>query len=172
MNSARADSPSVQFCRYDSGALEVDRSSSRTANGVAGWRPSLRVPELPIGPSATRPSEQRLPDRLGSLVGQSPAMQEVFAMIQKLAPSSTPVLIAGQSGTGKELVAREIHNGSRRRNGPFIAINTAALPENLIESELFGHEKGAFTGAVERHLGCFEQAHGGTLFLDEIGEMP
>ena len=172
MNSARADSPSVQFCRYDSGALEVDGSSSRTANGVAGWRPSLRVPELPIGPSDTRPSEQRLPDRLGSLVGQSPAMQEVFAMIQKLAPSSAPVLIAGQSGTGKELVAREIHNCSRRKNGPFIAINTAALPENLIESELFGHEKGAFTGAVERHLGCFEQAHGGTLFLDEIGEMP
>ena len=106
MNSARADSPSVQFCRYDSGALEVDRSSSRTANGVAG--PSLRVPELPIGPSDTRPSEQRLPDRLGSLVGQSPAMQEVFAMIQKLAPSSAPVLIAGQSGTGKELVSPHI----------------------------------------------------------------
>ena len=99
-------------------------------------------------------------------------MQAIFALIQKLAPSSASVLIAGQSGTDKELVAREIHNLSPRRNGPFIAINTAALPEDLIESELFGHEKGAFIGAVERHLGCFEQAHGGTLFLDEIGEMP
>jgi DNA-binding NtrC family response regulator len=99
-------------------------------------------------------------------------MQEVFCMIRKLAPSSAPVLIAGQSGTGKELVAREIHNCSPRRNGPFIAINMAALPESLIESELFGYEKGAFTGAMERHAGCFEQACGGTLFLDELGEMP
>ena len=93
-------------------------------------------------------------------------------MIRKLAPSSAPVLIGGQSGSGKELVAREIHNCSSRRNGPFVAINAAALPESLIESELFGHEKGAFTGAMERHAGCFEQAHGGTLFLDELGEMP
>ena len=93
-------------------------------------------------------------------------------MIRKLAPSSAPVLIGGPSGSGKELVAREIHNLSSRRNGPFVAINAAALPENLIESELFGHEKGAFTGATERHAGCFEQAHGGTLFLDELGEMP
>jgi DNA-binding NtrC family response regulator len=99
-------------------------------------------------------------------------MQEIFSMIRQLAPTLAPVLIAGQSGTGKELVAREIHNCSPRRNGPFIAINAAALPESLIESELFGHEKGAFTGATDRHAGCFEQAHGGTLFLDEIGEMP
>ena len=120
-----------------------------------------------------RAREQNLPEMtLGSLVGQSPAMQEVFSIIRKLAPSSAPVLIAGQSGTGKELVAREIHNCSPRRNGPFIAINMAALPESLIESELFGFEKGAFTGAMERHRGCFEQAHGGTLFLDELGEMP
>jgi hypothetical protein len=172
MNGAQADSPSVQFCRYDSGSPEVERSSSGTADGVIGWHPSVMVPELLIGSSDTRPSELGLPGRLGSLVGQSPAMQEIFAMIRKLAPSSAPVLIAGQSGTGKELVAREIHNCSPRRRGPFIAINTAALPEDLIESELFGHEKGAFSGAVERHLGCFEQAHGGTLFLDEIGEMP
>jgi DNA-binding NtrC family response regulator len=98
-------------------------------------------------------------------------MQDVFSMIRKLAPSSAPVLIAGRTGTGKELVAREIHNHSPRRNGPFIAINMAALPESLIESELFGFEKGAFSGAHERHKGCFEQAHGGTLLLDELGEM-
>ena len=109
---------------------------------------------------------------LGNMVGRSAAMQEVFSMIRRLAPSSASVLITGQSGTGKELVAREIHNCSSRRNGPFVAINAAALPESLVESELFGYEKGAFTGALERHAGCFEQAHGGTLFLDELGEMP
>ena len=109
---------------------------------------------------------------LGELIGTSPAMQEIFSIIRQVAPTSAPVLICGESGTGKELVAREIHNCSPRGNGPFVAINAAALPETLIESELFGHEKGAFTGAMERSAGCFEQAHGGTLFLDEIGEMP
>ena len=109
---------------------------------------------------------------LGDMVGTSPAMQRVFAIIRQVAPTSAPVLIRGESGTGKELVAREIHKYSRRSGGPFVAINAAALPETLIESELFGHERGAFTGAMERFTGCFEQAHGGTLFLDEIGEMP
>jgi DNA-binding NtrC family response regulator len=109
---------------------------------------------------------------LGNMVGASPAMQQIFSLIRQVAPTSAPVLIRGESGTGKELVAREIHKYSRRSNGPFIAINAAALPETLIESELFGHEKGAYTGAMERSAGCFEQAHGGTLFLDEIGEMP
>jgi len=109
---------------------------------------------------------------LGNLVGTSPAMQEIFSVIRQVAPTSAPVLICGETGTGKELVAREIHKCSPRGDGPFVAINTAALPESLIESELFGHEKGAFTGAMERRAGCFEQAQGGTLFLDEIGEMP
>jgi DNA-binding NtrC family response regulator len=109
---------------------------------------------------------------LGDMVGTSPAMQRIFAIIRQVAPTSAPVLIRGESGTGKELVAREIHKYSRRGGGPFVAINAAALPETLIESELFGHERGAFTGAMERSAGCFEQAHGGTLFLDEIGEMP
>ncbi len=109
---------------------------------------------------------------LGDLVGTSPAMQQIFSLIRQVAPTSAPVLICGESGTGKELVAREIHKCSPRADGPFVAINAAALPETLIESELFGHEKGAFTGAMERSAGCFEQAHGGTLFLDEIGEMP
>jgi DNA-binding NtrC family response regulator len=109
---------------------------------------------------------------LGSLIGASPGMQQIFSLIRQVAATSVPVLIAGESGTGKELVAREIHNYSPRADGPFVAINAAALPETLVESELFGHEKGAFTGALERSPGCFEQAHRGTLFLDEIGEMP
>jgi DNA-binding NtrC family response regulator len=109
---------------------------------------------------------------LGDLVGSSPAMQEIFSVIRQVGPTSASVLICGESGTGKELVAREIHKLSPRGDGPFVAINAAALPDSLIESELFGHEKGAFTGAMERRAGCFEQAHGGTLFLDEIGEMP
>ncbi len=109
---------------------------------------------------------------LGDLVGTSPAMQRIFSQIRQVAPTAASVLIRGESGTGKELVAREIHKCSPRGDGPFVAINAAALPESLVESELFGHERGAFTGAMERSAGCFEQAHGGTLFLDEIGEMP
>ncbi|HUA86759.1 MAG TPA: sigma-54 dependent transcriptional regulator [Bryobacteraceae bacterium] len=109
---------------------------------------------------------------LAGLVGVSPAIRHVFAMIEQVAPSSAPVLITGESGTGKERVAAAIHQLSSRAGGPFVAVNCAALPENLIESELFGHERGAFTGALGRRAGCFEHAHQGTLFLDEIAEMP
>lgn len=106
------------------------------------------------------------------LVGRSAPMQAVFRMITRVLRNDLTVLVLGESGTGKELVAEAIHQLGQRRNGPFVAVNTAAIPGELIESELFGHEKGAFTGAVTRHVGKFEQANGGTLFLDEIGDMP
>lgn len=110
--------------------------------------------------------------RLGELVGGSKAMQEVMRIIEMAAPSSASVLITGETGSGKEIVARTIHKLSPRAAGPFVAINCSAIPETLMESEIFGHERGAFTGAAERRIGCFELADGGTLLLDEIGEMP
>jgi len=109
---------------------------------------------------------------LGDIVGGSPVMRQLYSLISQVGPTSASVLITGESGTGKELVARAVHRLSSRAGSPFIAINCAAMPETLIESELFGHEKGAFTGAVERHAGCFEQANNGTVLLDEIADMP
>ena len=116
-----------------------------------------------------RPDEQ--PDAM-PLVGRSAAMQDIYRMLARMMQTDLTVMISGESGTGKELVARALHEYGRRRNGPFVAINMAAIPRDLIESELFGHEKGAFTGAQQRSTGRFEQAEGGTLFLDEIGDMP
>jgi DNA-binding NtrC family response regulator len=110
--------------------------------------------------------------KLGALVGSSGSMQEVMRQVEMAAPSTASVLITGETGSGKEMVARSIHMLSPRAERPFIAINCSAIPESLMESEIFGHEKGAFTGAAERRIGCFELAHGGTLLLDEIGEMP
>jgi DNA-binding NtrC family response regulator len=110
--------------------------------------------------------------RLGDLVGGSKPMQEVMRVIEMAAPSSASVLITGETGSGKEIVARTIHKLSPRASGPFVAINCSAIPETLMESEIFGHERGAFTGAAERRIGCFELADSGTLLLDEIGEMP
>jgi two-component system, NtrC family, nitrogen regulation response regulator GlnG len=112
-------------------------------------------------------AEEKLP-----LVGRSPAMQEIYRTVARLTTTDLTVMITGESGTGKELVARALHDYGRRRAGPFVAINMAAIPRELIESELFGHERGAFTGALNRGVGRFEQAAGGTLFLDEIGDMP
>jgi len=106
------------------------------------------------------------------LVGRSPAMQDIYRVLARLMQTDLTVMISGESGTGKELVARALHDYGKRRNGPFVAINMAAIPKDLIEAELFGHEKGAFTGATSRNSGRFEQAEGGTLFLDEIGDMP
>ncbi|HHV61179.1 MAG TPA: sigma-54-dependent Fis family transcriptional regulator [Firmicutes bacterium] len=109
--------------------------------------------------------------QLGSIIGKSPKMQEIYDLIDKVAPTDATVVLLGESGTGKELVAKCIHYNSPRRNGPFIKLNCAALPEGVLDSELFGHEKGAFTGATVQRLGRFELAHGGTIFLDEIGDI-
>jgi two-component system nitrogen regulation response regulator GlnG len=119
------------------------------------------------GPAALGADEETLP-----LIGRSPAMQEIYRVMARLMASDLTVMIYGESGTGKELVARALHDYGKRRRGPFVAINMAAIPRELIESELFGHEKGAFTGATLRSAGRFEQAAGGSLFLDEIGDMP
>ena len=118
-------------------------------------------------PQAAAEDEQRLP-----LIGRSPAMQDVYRVMARLMSTDLTVLITGESGTGKELVARALHDYGKRKRGPFVAVNMAAIPRELIESDLFGHEKGAFTGASARSIGRFEQAEGGTLFLDEIGDMP
>jgi two-component system nitrogen regulation response regulator GlnG len=117
-------------------------------------------------------AEEAQPQENMPLVGRSPAMQDIFRSLARLMQTDLTVMISGESGTGKELVARALHDYGKRKNGPFVAINMAAIPRDLIESELFGHEKGAFTGANARSVGRFEQAEGGTLFLDEIGDMP
>ncbi len=124
-------------------------------------------PAAPETPPPERDAEERLP-----LIGRSVAMQEIYRSIARLTTTDLTVMVNGESGTGKELVARALHDYGRRRSGPFVAINMAAIPRELIESELFGHERGAFTGAMNRAQGRFEQAAGGTLFLDEIGDMP
>ncbi|HWO87726.1 MAG TPA: sigma-54 dependent transcriptional regulator [Gemmatimonadales bacterium] len=128
-------------------------------------------PEEVVGACRRLIERKKLQERTG-IIGEDPGIQEVLAKIAQMAPVSTTVLIQGESGTGKELVARAIHDLSPRRGGAFIAVNCAAIPETLLESELFGHEKGAFTGAAERRHGMFELADGGTIFLDEVGEMP
>ncbi len=130
---------------------------------------ALAAPMLPgnAPPLEPKDAEERLP-----LIGRSVAMQEIYRSIARLTTTDLTVMVNGESGTGKELVARALHDYGRRRTGPFVAINMAAIPRELIESELFGHERGAFTGALNRAQGRFEQAAGGTLFLDEIGDMP
>ena len=130
-----------------------------------------------VGRALAEPKDRALEAEEGEfdsipLVGRSPAMQEIYRVLARLMQTDLTVMISGESGTGKELVARALHDYGKRRNGPFVAVNMAAIPRDLIESELFGHERGAFTGANTRASGRFEQAEGGTLFLDEIGDMP
>src|SRR5689334_13586474 len=151
---------------YDYITKPIDTNRLRTilqnASALVGTRVELEVTRRKLRDTGS----------LGSLVGSSKKMQEIFHLIEMVSPSTASVLITGASGTGKELVARTVHELSPRRTKPFVPINCAAIPETLIESEIFGHEKGAFTGALERRTGCFELAEGGTLLLDEIGEMP
>ena len=142
-------------------AESMERVAHEVGNAIERWRLEAEVKSLRREASAD-----------SALVGKSDAMRTLAEQIARVAPIPSPVLIVGESGTGKELVARELHRQSSRANGPFVAINCASLPETLVESELFGHERGAFTGANRTHRGAFEQASGGTLFLDEIGEMP
>src|SRR5579864_1512989 len=151
---------------YDYITKPIDTNRLRTILGNAaallGTRAELEVTRRKLRDTGS----------LGKLSGASRKMQEIFRLIEMVAPSTASVLITGASGTGKELVARTIHELSPRKDRPFVAIKCAAIPETLMESDIFGHEKGAFTGALERRTGCFELAEGGTLLLDEIGEMP
>src|SRR5213079_808496 len=138
--------------------------------GLTAW---LVKPADPAEVTATvrRLIERRRLQQRTGILGESSPIQEVLVKIEQMAPVTSTVLIEGESGTGKELVARAVHDLSPRHGKAFIAVNCAALPETLLESELFGHEKGSFTGAAERRLGRFELANGGTIFLDEVGEM-
>ena len=128
---------------------------------------ALQAPKSPAAPARNTVAADQ-----GPLIGRSPAMQDIYRSLARLTQTDLTVMITGESGTGKELVSRALHQHSKRRNGPFVAVNMAAIPRDLIEAELFGHEKGAFTGAQNRGVGRFEQAEGGTLLLDEIGDMP
>jgi two-component system response regulator AtoC len=157
----------IQLGAYDfiSKPFDLDEISATAARALEHARLQEEVESL-------RDRLQKAPNQSGGdIVGSSPAMLEVFKDIGRVAATDTAVLILGESGTGKELVARSIHKNSHRANGPFVAVNCASLPGDLLESELFGHERGAFTGAVSRKAGKFELANGGTIFLDEIGDL-
>ncbi|WNJ98594.1 nitrogen regulation protein NR(I) [Thalassospiraceae bacterium LMO-JJ14] len=138
---------------------------------VSVVRRGLEARSKDHGLSSSRATQAEVEEAL-PLIGRSPAMQEIYRTLARLMPTDLTVMITGESGTGKELVARALHDYGKRKGKPFVAVNVAAIPRDLIESELFGHEKGSFTGAVNRSTGRFEQANGGTLFLDEIGDMP
>jgi len=166
MGSIQLAVDSMKLGAYDFLQKPVDATRLRTILGNATRQRETEI-ELEVARRRLRESGV-----LGSLVGSSKAMREIFGLIEQIAPSNVHVLITGESGTGKELVARTLHELSPRKNKPFVGVNCAAIPETLIESEIFGHEKGAFTGAAERRAGCFELAEGGSLLLDEIGEMP
>tara|TARA_Y100001933_G_C18997955_1_gene563319 strand:+ start:1366 stop:2763 length:1398 start_codon:yes stop_codon:yes gene_type:complete len=152
---------------YQSGAFEYLPKPFDVDEAIAIVRRAITFAE-----EAKTPARIPEPEPAQDIIGQAPAMQEVFRAIGRLANSNVTVLIRGASGSGKELVARALHRHSPRANGNFVALNMAAIPRELVESELFGHEKGAFTGANNQRVGRFEQANGGTLFLDEIGDMP
>ncbi len=166
MGSIQLAVEAMKLGAYDFLQKPVDATRLRTILANATRQRETQI-ELEVARRRLRQSGV-----LGSLVGNSRAMREIFGLIEQIAPSNVHVLITGESGTGKELVARTLHELSPRKAKPFVGVNCAAIPETLIESEIFGHEKGAFTGAVDRRAGCFELAAGGSLLLDEIGEMP
>ncbi|MDN0084800.1 sigma 54-interacting transcriptional regulator [Crenobacter sp. SG2305] len=147
---------------YDFHTLPLDAPRLAMTLGHAHGRAELRI----------RNSYQHIHPNQFNMVGSSPAMQKLFASIDKIRGSEAPVLVHGESGTGKELVARALHQNSHRADGPFVAVNCGAIPAHLVQTELFGHEKGAFTGAHQRKIGLIEAADGGTIFLDEIGDLP
>jgi len=153
---------------FDEASLEILTIFASQASLLV--RNALLVNELQLDNRSLQERIERM--RFGEILGSSPAMQEVFRKVRKVAATDITVLVTGETGTGKELIAREIHNRSPRAKGPFVSINCGAIPENLLESELFGHVRGAFTGAVANKAGRFQSANKGTLFLDEIGEMP
>jgi two-component system nitrogen regulation response regulator GlnG len=153
------------------GAFDFIRKETLPFNFKVVVDTALREQQQTRAATASRPA-LTVEEHQDSIVGKSDAMQQVFKMVGRVAHSEAPVMITGESGTGKELVARAIHHYSPRSTRSFVAINCAAIPEQLLESELFGHEKGSFTGAVGQRIGRFEQSNGGTLFLDEIGDMP
>ncbi len=159
---------------YLSKPFDVESLTSLIINTLGAGNvvePAIAQVSIPSGQVATRHTIKDIRGDFGALVGRSALMEEVFERVKTVAGCDTTVLITGESGTGKELIARQIHDLGARKDKPFVAINCAAIPETLIESELFGHEKGAFTSAVDKRVGYFELADGGTIFLDEIGEL-
>jgi DNA-binding NtrC family response regulator len=166
MGSIELAVDAMKLGAYDFLQKPVDATRLRTILGNATRQRNTEI-ELEVARRRLRESGV-----LGSMVGTSRSMQEIFRLIEQIAPSNVSVLITGESGTGKEMVARTLHDLSPRKGRPFVAVNCAAIPEALMESEIFGHEKGSFTGAFERRAGCFELADGGTLLLDELAEMP
>jgi len=181
MSGGLLDPPNVRVARQQMwdgcpvvGLADVDDPTVHDRLRAAGFRDVFAKPVDvdEVVDTVKRILDRRRLQQVTGLIGQSPQIREVLVRVEQMAPVSSTVLIEGESGTGKELVARGLHRLSGRSGGPFIAVNVGALPESLLESELFGHEKGAFTGAAERRLGRFELADGGTLFLDEIGEIP
>lgn len=158
----------------DVGALPAWRGDGTMLRSSSALSAASEAADQLVGRLSRKAVEagSRPPQRFGSLIGASPAMQNVYQQLARVAPTEATVLILGDSGTGKELAAQTVHHYSQRRDGPFLAVNCGAISAQLIESELFGHEKGSFTGAHRQHSGFFERARGGTLFLDEITEMP
>jgi DNA-binding NtrC family response regulator len=155
-----------------SGNFSIVSGSFDTHSDDAGWRHLKSALIKSIRRFTEAQKDATFSGLKGKMLGNSKAMKEVFSLIDRFAPSDSTVLIEGESGTGKELVARQIHDQSKRSKGPFVPVNCGAIPEGLVESELFGHEKGSFTGAIAMRKGKFEIADGGTIFLDEIGELP